>query len=302
MESTRHYMKSKYSNPSNCLGLKVGGVPEHFNYPWRLAIEEGLFREQGVSLHWSDMSGGTGQMIKGLQTGSIDIAVVLTEGISRAILKGLDASIVRVYVESPLCWGIHVPYNSPFQEIKDLERQTFAISREASGSHLMAYVLGHQQGWDQEHMKFNIVGDIYGGLWSLENNEAQAFLWEKYTTNPYVEQKKCRRIADIVTPWSSFVIAVRNDILKTHSEAVHAVCDVVLKKAAKVKNDKRTAEIISWRYNLDLYQVKKWLSQTEWNSEDKNLTIKHKDVVSYLLNLGLLSDIEAQDWDKKLFT
>ena len=71
-------MKNKYSNPSDFLGLKVGGVPEHFNYPWRLAIEEGLFRNQGLSLHWSDMSGGTGQMIKGLQTGSIDVAVVLT--------------------------------------------------------------------------------------------------------------------------------------------------------------------------------------------------------------------------------
>ena len=46
-------MKNKYSNPGDFIGLKVGGVPEHFNYPWRLAIEEGLFREEGLSLHWS---------------------------------------------------------------------------------------------------------------------------------------------------------------------------------------------------------------------------------------------------------
>ena len=26
-------------------GLKIGGVPEHFNLPWRLAIEEGKFSE-----------------------------------------------------------------------------------------------------------------------------------------------------------------------------------------------------------------------------------------------------------------
>ena len=83
-------------------GLKIGGVPEHFNLPWRLSIEERLFNSIGLELHWSDMTGGTGQMIKGLQTGSIDIAVLLTEGITKSILEGLDAKIVNIYVQTPL--------------------------------------------------------------------------------------------------------------------------------------------------------------------------------------------------------
>ena len=89
--------------------FKIGGVPEHFNYPWRVAIEEKAFDPLNVSLHWSDMTGGTGQMIKGLETGSLDIAVLLTEGISKAILQGTKAKILDVYVSSPLQWGIHVP-------------------------------------------------------------------------------------------------------------------------------------------------------------------------------------------------
>ena len=44
--------------------FKIGGVPEHFNLPWRLTIEDGDFQKNGVELHWADMSGGTGQMIK----------------------------------------------------------------------------------------------------------------------------------------------------------------------------------------------------------------------------------------------
>ena len=113
--------------------FKIGGVPEHFNLPWRLAIEDGDFHKNGVELHWADMSGGTGQMIKGLQTGSIDIAVLLTEGITKAILQGLDATIVAIYVQSPLSWGVHVPFSSSFNCIEDLENKAFAISREASG-------------------------------------------------------------------------------------------------------------------------------------------------------------------------
>ena len=103
------------------IGLKIGGVPEHFNLPWRLAIEEGRFREIGLDLHWSDMSGGTGQMIRGLEAGSIDIAVLLTEGITKSILEGLNAKIIQLYVLSPLSWGIHVPFHSEITSVNQLE-------------------------------------------------------------------------------------------------------------------------------------------------------------------------------------
>ncbi|MFM6935822.1 MAG: ABC transporter substrate-binding protein, partial [Flavobacteriales bacterium] len=146
--------------------FKIGGVPEHFNLPWRNAIEDGKFQEIGAELHWSDMTGGTGQMIKGLQAGTIDIAVLLTEGITRAILKGLDVKIVNVYVKSPLCWGIHVPVDGTITDIQQLEGKTFAISREASGSHLMAYVKARAENWDLSSLKFNVVGDVYGGIWA----------------------------------------------------------------------------------------------------------------------------------------
>ena len=283
------------------LGLKVGGVPEHFNYPWRIAIEEGLFRNEGIALHWADMSGGTGQMIKGLQSGSIDVAIVLTEGISRSILQGLDAKILDVYVNTPLCWGVHVPFKSRFKSIKDLESQTVAISREASGSHLMSYVMAHQNQLKPENMKFNVVGDVYGGLWALENREAQVFLWEKFTTQPYVDQRKCRRIGEVYTPWPSFVIAARREVIENHPNELKKVIEVIQKKSKKVKESDNTAEIISWRYNLDLHQVRSWLSQTEWNEKQQDMTTIIQKVVTYLSELDLLSTSETEDWSKKLF-
>lgn len=294
-------MKNKSLNPHNMLGLKVGGVPEHFNYPWRIAIEEGLFRKEGIALHWADMSGGTGQMIKGLQTGSIDVAIVLTEGISRSILQGLDAKILDVYVSTPLCWGVHVPFKSRFQTIKDLDAQTVAISREASGSHLMSFVMAYQNQLKAEKLNFNVVGDVYGGLWALENREAQVFLWEKFTTQPYVDQKKCRRVGEVYTPWPSFVIAARNDIIEKHPKELARVLEIIQKRAIKVKQSENTAEIISWRYNLDLHQVRSWLSQTEWKGKEANMPEILEKVVTYLAELNLLSPSESEDWSRKLF-
>lgn len=281
--------------------FKIGGVPEHFNLPWRLAIEEGRFRENGIQLHWSDMGGGTGQMLRGLENKSLDIAVLLTEGITKGILQGLDARIIQVYVTTPLHWGIHVPFKSSINSVDQLENKVFAISREGSGSHLMAYVRADQEGWDTDNLKFNVIGDLYGGLWALENNEAQAFLWEKYTTHPYTEQKKCRYIDEVVTPWPCFVIAVRKEILDKYPDDLSKICEIVNLRAKELKDDDQAADLISWRYNLRFGQVRNWLNETDWNYSGIEYPLAFEKTVKYLLKLNLVSETEAENWRDKLF-
>jgi ABC-type nitrate/sulfonate/bicarbonate transport system substrate-binding protein len=281
--------------------FKIGGVPEHFNLPWKLAIEERKLVDLGVELHWSDMTGGTGQMIKGLQTGTLDIAVLLTEGITKSILQGLNAKILTVYVTTPLRWGIHVPYNSDIQTVKQLEKQTFAISREGSGSHLMTYVRAKQEGWNLKDLKFNVVGDVYGGLWALENNQAQGFLWEKYTTYPFTEQKKCRYIDEVVTPWPCFVIAVRSEVLEENEALLKTVFERVHQEAKAFKENPNAAEIIAWRYNLKLEQTKSWLSETDWNYDNSLMKDSIEKVVNTLESLELISTAEKENWEEKVF-
>ncbi|MEY4791230.1 MAG: hypothetical protein RIT34_37 [Bacteroidota bacterium] len=280
--------------------LKIGGVPEHFNLPWRLAIEEGKFKAAGIELHWSDMTGGTGQMIKGLQAGTLDIAVLLTEGITRAILKGLDAKIIAVYVKTPLIWGVHVPINQGINQLDDLDASTFAISREGSGSHLMSYVLAKQRGWDPTALSFNVVGDVYGGLWALNNDEAQGFLWEKYTTQPFVDQGKCKRIGEVLTPWPCFVIAVRTEILQHEAALLQAILPIIQKRAQELKNSEDAAEVLAWRYALKKDEVTSWLSKTEWSDQ---LDVDQKDiqhVVETLHELNLVTDEEQTNWSEKV--
>ena len=282
--------------------FKIGGVPEHFNLPWRLAIEDGDFQKNGIELHWADMSGGTGQMIKGLQSGTLDIAVLLTEGITKAILQGLDATIISVYVTTPLSWGMHVPYDSQLNSIDDLENKVFAISREGSGSHLMAYVNAFKKKWDLTQLKFTVVGDVYGGLWSLKENEAQGFLWEKYTTQPFVDQEKCRRVGAVKTPWPCFVIAVNKKIAQDNNALIKLICEIVQQKALALKQNSEAASIISWRYKLALDQVKKWLSETDWNYNNALDLSDFERVVHYLKEMKIIQEEEALDWQNKLFS
>ena len=46
------------------VAVKIGGVPEHFNYPFQLAEELGLFKKNGVQVEFVIQREGTGQMIK----------------------------------------------------------------------------------------------------------------------------------------------------------------------------------------------------------------------------------------------
>ncbi len=281
--------------------LKVGGVPEHFNLPWKLAIEDGDLGRAGIKLHWTDMPGGTGQMIRGLENKTLDVAILLTEGITKAVLQGLDVKILQIYVTTPLHWGVHVPYNSSFQSMDDLKEQTFAISRYGSGSHLMAYVMADRQGWDTSELKFNVIGDVYGGIWSLESNEAQIFLWDKYMTHPFTLQKKCRFVDEVITPWPCFAIAVRSDVYELYQAELQQMCEVVNSKALELKKDPDAVEIISWRYHLKTNQIQNWLNETDWNYKGDDFTEAFGETVTYLLKLNLISAEEADNWIEKLF-
>jgi len=247
------------------INLKIGGVPEHFNYPWYITLKNKEYTKHNINLRWQDFHGGTGQMCKALREGTVDIAIVLTEGIIKDIAAGNPSKIVQTYVKSPLIWGIHVAAKSSFKSISDLENATIAISRYGSGSHLMAIVNAYNQGWDISNLKFNVVKDLQGGIDALSNGSADYFMWEHFTTKPYVDNGIFRRIDDCPTPWPCFVIAVRNEILNQNPEAVKNVLNVINETTKDFKKIKGIDVILAERYEQQLEDIKEWLSITEWN-------------------------------------
>src|SRR5210317_1360718 len=104
--------------------IRIAGVPEHFNLPWHLAIEEGAFSDRGIELNWTDVPEGTGKMAGMLASGNADLAVILTEGLVRAVASGIHAVIIQEYITSPLLWGIHVSASSPYKREADLKGTT----------------------------------------------------------------------------------------------------------------------------------------------------------------------------------
>jgi hypothetical protein len=125
--------------PSSALPVvRVGGVPEHFNYSWHIAIERKLFESAGVHVQWVEIKEGTGAMIQQLKDEKVDLIIALTEGLVSEIAKNIQSidqktmhattaasdsksataataiakppeselCLLSTYVESPLTWAI----------------------------------------------------------------------------------------------------------------------------------------------------------------------------------------------------
>jgi len=275
--------------------FKIGGVPEHFNYPWYLALKEKRFQEQGINLRWVDYHGGTGQMNTALREKEIDLAVILTEGIVRDIVKENPSKIVQVFVKSPLIWGIHVADNSEYQTISDLKGTEAAISRYGSGSHLMAFINAKNQRWNlQKDLNFKVIDDLEGALESLPNGEGDYFMWEKFTTKPYVDQGIFRRIGNCPTPWPCFVIAVRNEILENDPESIQTILKVINSVTKNFKQIDAIDQKLADRYGQKIEDIKEWLSLTEWSSKQLDVQ-KLEEVQERLLELHLIEKKTAPE-------
>lgn len=271
--------------------VNIIGVPEHFNLPWHLAMEDGAFEDRGISLDWTDVPEGTGKMCQLLETGEADMAIILTEGIIKSISQGNPSKIVQEFVSSPLLWGIHVAADSERTSIASLQRDKVAISRMGSGSHLMAYVNAQNQGWDTEKLQFEIVDNLDGAVKNLTEGSNAYFMWEHFTTKPLVDNGPFKRLGDCPTPWPCFVIAATDSFLKDNRGILGHILDIINTYTLEFREIPSIDRTLSNRYGQQLQDIQEWLGKTTWGQEQmapKTL----EDIQSRLFQLNLIEEIK----------
>ena len=278
-------MKSKDSNSL----IRVGGVPEHFNLPWRLCIESGSLKEYGIKATWKDFYSGTGAMVQALNEGRIDVATLLTEGAIAALAKDdSQFELFSFYTKTPLIWGVHVPEDTKIKSLKDIKNSTFVISRYGSGSHLMAYLLAESLALDIKALKFKIINNLEGARELFKSGGEYVFLWEKFMTKPYVDNGEMQRLSDFPTPWSCFVTCVRKSVLRDHKDQVKLLMQKVLNIATDLKQSPLVEMLIAREFKLEISDVKTWLQTIQWQSTINLNQELVSDVKKKLLQLDLI--------------
>jgi sulfonate transport system substrate-binding protein len=268
--------------------LRVGGVPEHFNLPWHLALEARRFEPLGVDVAWQDYAGGSGAMANALRDGELDAALLLTEGAVAAIADGAPFKIASLYTDSPLVWGIHVPATSRFRAEGDVRGARYAISRSGSGSHLMAFVHASARGWPVEQLAFVAVGNLAGAVAAFAAGTADVFFWEKFMTKPLVDSGQFRRVGEFTAPWPAFVVCVADALARDARAAIAEVVAVVLREAQALRTRGDAAAVVAERYGLAAADATEWLATTRWST---HVVVAANDVssaCSALASLGVL--------------
>ncbi len=275
------------STAADPVKLRIAGVGEHFNLPWQLGLERRAFFRAGVELRWRTVKEGTGAMCDLLRKGEVELAVLVTEGAVMDILKGNPSRIVWAFVDSPLTWGLHVGAGSPRSSLEELKGDPFVISRFGSGSHLAALAFAQQQGWTPTEDKFIVANDLDGAIKALQGAEPATFLWERYTTKPFVDQGLLRCVGTYRNSWPAFVLVAREDVLAGHGQEVQRLVKIVRDQAAGLMQKKSAPEMIAHRYGLTVVDAREWFAEVRWNTAGELPEDAFPEVVSSLKEIGI---------------
>jgi sulfonate transport system substrate-binding protein len=269
--------------------IRCGGVPEHFNYPWQVAMDKGYFVEEGLDVLWTDYKGGTGAMCQDLRENKLDIATLLTEGAITDIAKGNPSLIHSIYVDSPLIWGIHTGYHSTHINPDAGGKIRYAVSRMGSGSHLMAIVDRIQRNLSIKDTEWIVVQNLEGARKSLIKDESDYFLWEKNMTAPYVYNKELRRIGECPTPWPSVVLTVNKQLMNS-TEDLSGLIRALQKAVTYIQNLPDPAQIIAKTYELKEEDARDWYNHIKWSCGEKLSQSVYATTAKILCEAGILTN------------
>lgn len=270
--------------------LRIIGVPEHFNYPFRLLERDQPFKDHGIHIQWIDESRGSGQMNLALRNDEADIAILLTESFLKDVEAGNPSKMIGYHVETPLVWGIHIGFGSDAETISTIDKKHFLVSRMGSGSHLMALALAKREGWKPEELTFEIIGNMDGAKAAMVLGNEGIFLWEKYTTAPMVKNGTMKRIGEIPSPWPCFLMAASESAVSKFGNILTDVRAKVYELSRSIWTIENRASLLANYYDLDQHEVEKWLNQTRWCTEAKVSVKELTQAMQTMKELGILQN------------
>lgn len=207
---------------------------------------------------------------------TLDLALGLTESwVAAALSTPFDQQtyqLVGKWVKTPLRWAVVTgKEREDIQTIADLQKYNkVGVSRLGSGSHIMASVLAHEQGWSTA-FQMKVLGAFPDLIRGVNGGEADFFMWEHFTTKLSWSgaDAPLKRIGEISAPWPSWMLAARTAAFPDKEyHALDPVFSALDKGIAQfMGNEKDTIEILGTgelgcTYGED--DAREWMRGTEY--------------------------------------
>ncbi|KAK1826471.1 hypothetical protein QBC39DRAFT_376526 [Podospora conica] len=289
--------------------LRIGYVPEHFSTPLYFATAH-----YGLGAELIAFPSGTGHMVTALRSHDIDVGIGLTEGWVAGLGKVTDAEpgdsgyrLVGTYVETPLCWAISTGAQRPdINTIDSLKGSRIGVSRIGSGSYVMGFVLADSRNWllptatstsgGQSAPPFSdfVVLNTFENLRRAVNEDkADFFMWEHFTSKRYYDSGEIRRVGEIYTPWSSWKIVASTGLVGEDGGLDARVEDLMERLNQGIKhfneNPEEAVKYISTELDYSEADAREWLKTVKFPERTQGVSPGVVDrVVEILSKAGVL--------------
>jgi sulfonate transport system substrate-binding protein len=270
--------------------MRIGGVPEHYNAPIHMA----LAKLPSTEFLWRSFPSGTGDMLDALDNAEIDMAVLLTEGVTKHALTTGRSKIVGTFVNNPLPWGVHVRPDSDLTSMavfnEKISTLRFGISRIGSGSHLMAIV--HASALRADAPTFKIIDTMKGARDAMAHGEIDAFLWDIATADVYAREGVWTCIGTVSGEWPAFVFAVSTS--SSQSDQLGKFLTVLADECRAMKQNHDDASIVYLKdtYKLSDKQASDFIRDISWNANTELSRSALYRVIKSLKEAGIIPDQE----------
>jgi len=165
------------------------------------------------------------------------------------------------------------------------------VSRIGSGSYVMGFVLADQQGWLSstspssssssttpfETIPLNTFENLRKGV---NDGTADFFMWEHFTSKRYFDNGEIRRVGEIYTPWSSWMIVAATHLLSSSSsEKVDPRLEEMFEKINKgakyfLEHQDEAVSYICTELDYSEEDAREWLKTVEFASNVEGIDLK----------------------------
>lgn len=160
-----------------------------------------------------------------------------------------------------------------------------------SGSYVMGFVFADTKSWlrTADHPPFEVVPlQTFTKLRDAVNDgTADFFMWEHFTSKRYHDNKSIKRIGEIYTPWSSWMIVARDDArdprLEEFFEKLNQGVDYFLQHLDEA------VKYISTELDYSEEDAREWLRTVRFADDVKGVTMDTVErTVEVLKKAGVL--------------
>ncbi|KAJ1769579.1 hypothetical protein EV179_002548 [Coemansia sp. RSA 487] len=259
-------------------------------------METGEFKENDVEFVICKL--GTGDMIKRLASGELDIAICVTEGLVAGIAGNKDLRLFGTYVDSALPWAISVATDAKYSSIDDLAfGARFGISRAGSGSEVMAKYMASAYEWKVQPSMV-VLGDVHGLVKGVQEGNADAFMWERTTMQRHYAANEVRYLGTVRPPWPAFSLGATAQFVSGNGDRIKNLLAAMGRvEHAFMDNawaDQRTQYVCSkLGYSPD--DAQQWAAYVRYNESGAVDESKVKAVVDALTRAGVMDQCQVSD-------